>query len=72
MSEHPQDTVSVQQRSGHPPVRHEGTPVLAPGHTFGSVTDHISAIVLTRQTPRGWYLGFALAFILVMLLFYTI
>jgi len=72
VSEHPQDTVSVQQRSGHPPVRHEGTPVLAPGHTFGSVTDHISAIVLTRQTPRGWYLGFALAFILVMLLFYTI
>ena len=30
-------------------------PVIAPGHTFGTVTDKISAIVLTRKTPIGWY-----------------
>jgi Ni/Fe-hydrogenase subunit HybB-like protein len=36
-------------------------PVIAPGHTFGTVTDKISSIVLTRRTPLGWYLGFLLA-----------
>ncbi|HEY2989496.1 MAG TPA: NrfD/PsrC family molybdoenzyme membrane anchor subunit [Candidatus Binatia bacterium] len=47
-------------------------PVIEPGHTFASVTDKISAIVLTRPTPRFWYVGFGVAFILVMLLFYAI
>ncbi len=42
-------------------------PVLEPGHTFGSVTDQISAIVLTRPISRGWILGFALSFALMML-----
>ena len=37
-------------------------PVIAPGHTFGSVTDKISSIVLTRKTPLGWWLGFLVAF----------
>ena len=36
-------------------------PVIAPGYTFGSVTDKISSIVLTRRTPVGWYLGFLTA-----------
>jgi molybdopterin-containing oxidoreductase family membrane subunit len=39
-------------------------PVLEPGHTFASVTDKISAIVLTRKTPRGWFIGFGIAFLL--------
>lgn len=72
MSEQPQDTVPTQEHAVQLQSRPGSTPVLAPGHTFASVTDHISAIVLTRQTPRGWYFGFALAFLLVMLLFYTI
>src|SRR5271156_3976546 len=38
------------------------TPVLGPGHTYASVTDKISAIVLTRKTSIGWYIGFLLAF----------
>jgi Ni/Fe-hydrogenase subunit HybB-like protein len=38
------------------------TPVLGPGHTYSSVTDKISAIVLTRPTSLGWYIGFLLAF----------
>src|SRR5213082_445738 len=37
-------------------------PVIAPGHTFGSVTDKISSIVLARKTPIGWWIGFLLAF----------
>ena len=28
--------------------------VIEPGHTFASVTDKISAIVLTQRTPRFW------------------
>src|ERR1700704_1920460 len=38
------------------------TPVIGPGHTYGSVTDKISAIVLTRPTSLGWYIGFLIAF----------
>jgi molybdopterin-containing oxidoreductase family membrane subunit len=43
-------------------------PVIAPGHTFGTVTDKISAIVLTRRTPLGWYAGFGTAFLFTGLL----
>jgi Ni/Fe-hydrogenase subunit HybB-like protein len=46
-----------------------GTAVIAPGHTFASVTDKISSIVLTRKTPVGWWLGFLAAFLLVNVLF---
>src|ERR1700751_3496099 len=35
--------------------------VIAPGHTFKSVTEEISRIVLTPHTPLGWFFGFALA-----------
>ena len=31
-------------------------PVIGHGHTFRSVTDKISSIVLTRRTPPGWIL----------------
>ena len=47
-------------------------PVIAPGHTFESVTDTISAIVLTKRTPIGWFFGFAIAFPFLMLLNLTI
>ena len=42
-------------------------PVIAPGHTFATIADKISAIVLTRPTPLGWFVGFGVAFALVML-----
>src|SRR5690242_3919067 len=42
-------------------------PVLAPGHTYSSVTDKISSIVLTRKTPIGWFVAISIAFVLVML-----
>ena len=49
-------------------LRHRRPPVLEPGHTFGSVTDKISAITLTSRTPRGWLIGFGIAFLLTMVL----
>ncbi|MBS0208346.1 MAG: polysulfide reductase NrfD [Planctomycetes bacterium] len=50
---------------------HVGSPlVLEPGHTYASVTDKISSIVLNRRLPRGWLFGFSVSFILMMLLLY--
>jgi Ni/Fe-hydrogenase subunit HybB-like protein len=56
----------------NPIVATGAPPVIAPGHTFGTVTDKISAIVLTRKTPLGWYAGFGLAFLLAGLLFISL
>src|SRR5499426_828034 len=42
--------------------------VLEPGHSYASVTDKISSIVLTRPVSIGWLAGFAIAFSLLMLL----
>ena len=33
-------------------------PVIAPGHTFASITDKVTGIVLTRETPLWWYGAF--------------
>ena len=46
--------------------------IIGPGHTFGSITDKISSIVLTGRTPRFWYVGFGLSFVLVLVLLYCI
>ena len=47
-------------------------PVIEPGHTFATITDKISSIVLTRPTSNGWYVGFGIAFLIVMVLLYAI
>jgi molybdopterin-containing oxidoreductase family membrane subunit len=47
-------------------------PVIEPGHTFGSVTDKISSIVLSRPTSMGWLLGFGVSFLLLMMLLYAV
>jgi Ni/Fe-hydrogenase subunit HybB-like protein len=46
----------------------EPPPVIEPGHTLASVTDKISAVVLTGKTPLGWYFGFGIGFLGVQLL----
>ncbi len=47
-------------------------PVLAPGHTFGTVTDKISSLVLVRPYNWRWVAGFTIGFILTMLLLVAI
>src|SRR3984885_9555689 len=47
-------------------------PILGPGHDFASVTDKISAIVLSRRTPKWWIIGFLVSFALVMLLMVSV
>ena len=51
--EHPHE--ALEDRRPRPPV-------IEPGHTFESVTDKISAIVLTRRTSLGWVFGFLISF----------
>src|SRR5437588_5983628 len=55
-----------------PAEAQDSLPLIEPGHTFASITDKISAIVLTSRTPRFWYIGFGLSFILVLVLLYCI
>src|SRR5262245_57135411 len=55
-----------QPRSTDPDV---AAPVIEPGHTYASVTDRISAIVLSRRTPRSWFIGFAISVLLTIVLF---
>jgi Ni/Fe-hydrogenase subunit HybB-like protein len=52
--------------------RRDDDHVLAPGHTFASVTDKISALVLTRPLNWRWLSGFALSMSLLSLLMLTI
>ena len=47
-------------------------PVIAPGHTFATVTDKISAIVLTRKTPTHWLIPFAVASTLLMVFLWAV
>jgi Ni/Fe-hydrogenase subunit HybB-like protein len=54
------------------PARYIPTPTLEPGHSFASITDHISTIVLRKKTPKGWFFGISLALIGVMILTGTI
>ena len=50
----------------------ERPPVIKPGHTFMTITDKISSIVLSRRTPLRWFIGFGISFLFVMLLLWTI
>jgi molybdopterin-containing oxidoreductase family membrane subunit len=56
-----------QEVEQHEPPPPPAEPVIGPGYTFTSVTDKIASIVLRRGTPRGWYVGFFIAFSLFML-----
>src|SRR5438445_547602 len=42
--------------------------VIEPGHSYATVTDKISSIVLTRPVSLGWLAGFSISFILMMVL----
>ena len=50
------------------PERYLPTPTIEPGHSYASITDHISTIVLRKKTPIGWFVGFGISLILVSVL----
>src|SRR5690349_21182403 len=41
--------------------------IIAPGYTFGTVTDQISSVVLTGKTPAFWLAAFTIGFALLLL-----
>jgi len=45
-----------------------GSPVLAAGHDYTTVTDKITSVVLKRDSGLPWRFAFAIALLLVMLL----
>src|ERR1017187_5184741 len=47
-------------------------PVIAPGYTFGTVTDQIASVVLTRRTPVFWIACFAGGFALLLLFLWAV
>jgi Ni/Fe-hydrogenase subunit HybB-like protein len=47
-------------------------PVVAPGHTPATVTDHILAPNLSKRTGIGWFAGFGIAFLLLNIMMMTI
>jgi molybdopterin-containing oxidoreductase family membrane subunit len=62
----------ASNQQNQPAEAGDSLPIIEPGHTFGSITDKISSIVLTGRTPWFWYVGFGLSFILVLGLFFCI
>ena len=47
-------------------------PLAGAGHTYGTITEKISSIVLTRRTPLEWFVVFGLGFLGTMLLFFAL
>ena len=41
--------------------------IIAPGYTFGTVTDQIATVVLTKRTPIFWMACFSVGFGLLLL-----
>jgi Ni/Fe-hydrogenase subunit HybB-like protein len=73
----PQDPVPVHEvrpttQELKIPARFIPTPTIEPGHSFATITDHISSIVLRRKTPLGWLIGFLISLGGVTLLMITI
>jgi Ni/Fe-hydrogenase subunit HybB-like protein len=61
----PKDPVEISEQHGQPPV-------MAPGHTFATITDKISSIVLTRPVSVGWLLGVGFASLWAFILLFAV
>ncbi len=57
----PEDLASSAESASHPRL-------IGPNQSFASVTDKISSIVLGRHRHTGWLVGFAVSFMLLMVL----
>lgn len=63
---------AASEPGGKSAGQHGRYPIIAPGHTLATVTDKISSIVLEKKTGKGWLIGFAISFALMMLLLFSI
>src|ERR1035437_1145670 len=48
------------------PAADRRVPVIAPGHTFSTITEKISNIVLSRPVSLGWIFGLLMVFLLMV------
>ncbi len=62
MPEQRQDSVTVER----------GRAIIGQGYTFGTVTDQIASVVLTRRTPLFWFAGFGVGFALLLLFLWAV
>jgi Ni/Fe-hydrogenase subunit HybB-like protein len=46
------------------PATYEPAPLIEPGHTFGSITDKITAVVLSGRQPLAWFLVVSIGFLI--------
>jgi molybdopterin-containing oxidoreductase family membrane subunit len=60
-----QDRELLEVTPGRPPV-------IAPGYTFGTVTDQIASVVLTRRTPLFWFAAFTVGFGLLLIFLWAV
>jgi molybdopterin-containing oxidoreductase family membrane subunit len=54
------------------PLEPKKAPVIEPGHSFASVTDKISSIVLKRPIKAGWVFGFFVSFMILQVLLFAV
>src|SRR5262245_60572748 len=47
-------------------------PLVGPGHTYSTITEKISSIVLTRKTPLEWLATFGAGFVGSIMLLYAL
>jgi Ni/Fe-hydrogenase subunit HybB-like protein len=50
-------------------VQEPAQPLILPGNSYRTITEKISFDVLERKSPKSWYLGLGVGFILVMVFF---
>ncbi len=67
----------VAQQADDTPVRDIksgkiANPVIAPGHTYETVTDQIGSVVLKWKTTKGWVAGLGLFFVMALVMICTI
>ncbi len=46
--------------------------IIGPGHSYRSITEKITNIVLQRATPKSWFVGLLIGFLLLMGLLYAV
>jgi len=66
--------IPVPTEGDAPPSAQDDANFPALGHslTYGSITDKITGIALTKRFKRGWLLGFTISFMLLMVFLYAV
>src|SRR5690242_7346368 len=62
----------MQAQLTKPFVEHGQPPYLGPEHSYGEITDRIDALALAPRRRLGWWLGFGIGFLFVLVLLFTI